>query len=361
MKEELNSFFAQGGFRILNESRNGKKLYYKVKEGNQLKIIIVCQISPSVDGEIQEYIKMIDKLRQDGIQQGYHRVEVLTIFFTFDVETVRSLVEQEELLYWIVDMNRKRLIIYENQPSDFYDAKKIIESYLYKEHSISSSYETHAHTLPFDKNLWKRICIGTTLLLLINVFVFLWLEYKGSTLDSVFMYKHGASSTAAIYLGHEYYRLFTSMFLHFGFPHLVNNMVVLVVAGTILEKQVGTIKYLIIYLLGGIGGNLLSLGVDIFLKRETLSAGASGAVYAVIGGILAIILIYKGRMPGLSGGSLGARLSLMVILMMYQGFSTTGIDNYAHIGGLISGFLLTLLLYRRKKDEKTRKENLSYD
>ena len=95
----------------------------------------------------------------------------------------------------------------------------------------------------------------TVLLILANILVFTAVEFTGGSEDTMHMLQCGAAYTPAIMQG-EYYRIFTSMFLHFGPQHLGNNMLVLFVLGGRLERTVGKLKYLLIYLLGGMGGNL---------------------------------------------------------------------------------------------------------
>ena len=82
----------------------------------------------------------------------------------------------------------------------------------------------------------------TVLLVAINVIVFFVLSFQGMTEDGRFMLDHGAMYVPEMLESGEYYRLFTSMFMHFGFPHLVNNMLILIVMGTILERELGTGK-----------------------------------------------------------------------------------------------------------------------
>ena len=98
----------------------------------------------------------------------------------------------------------------------------------------------------------------TVFLILANILVFTAVEFTGGSEDTMHMLQCGAAYTPAIMQG-EYYRIFTSMFLHFGPQHLGNNMLVLFVLGGRLERTVGKLKYLLIYLLGGMGGNLLCI------------------------------------------------------------------------------------------------------
>ena len=174
-----------------------------------------------------------------------------------------------------------------------------------------------------------------------NILVFIWLSLKGSTLNTSFMLEHGACYTPLILEG-EYYRLFTGMFLHFGLIHLLYNMVCLVALGDLLEKEAGTLRFLAIYLLGGVAGNLLSLALDLqgFRGGYAVSAGASGAVFAVIGGVLWIVIRRKGQFGRISL----QRMMLTVVLMVLQGFTESGTDNAAHVGGLVAGLVLAALL-----------------
>ena len=127
-----------------------------------------------------------------------------------------------------------------------------------------------------DKS-WANLClIGANLLL------FLLVELTGSTGDTAQMIRWGAAYTPLIQAG-EYYRLFTCMFLHFGFQHLLNNMLLLFFLGDYVERFIGKVRYLILYLAGGFLASLFSYLQDLQQGQDTVSAGASGAVFAVLG------------------------------------------------------------------------------
>ena len=115
------------------------------------------------------------------------------------------------------------------------------------------------------------------------------LEILGDTTNSRFMVDHGAMYTPMVMEG-QYWRLFSSMFLHFGFEHLAYNMFSLFFLGDILESIVGPVRYLIIYLIGGLGGNLVSFYMSIQSESYKISAGASGAIFAVMGAFFYIAL-----------------------------------------------------------------------
>ena len=124
-----------------------------------------------------------------------------------------------------------------------------------------------------DRNQ-KAAC--TTALIVINIGVFLVLSVLGATEDSLFMLEHGAMYEPYVVEGHQYYRMFTSLFLHFGIEHLLNNMVLLGALGWNLELETGRIKFLIIYFISGLGGNMLSLWMNMSTDKMVVSAGASG-------------------------------------------------------------------------------------
>lgn len=192
--------------------------------------------------------------------------------------------------------------------------------------------------------MYQKKAYCTMGLVLINVIVFFTLTMLGQTEDSGFMLAHGAMYAPYVLVQGEYYRIFTSMFLHFGFSHLMNNMIILLVLGWNLELELGKIKYICLYLVSGLGGTLLSLGIDIKTGEYAVSAGASGAIFGVIGALLYIALRNHGRVGNISGKG----IIFMIVCSLYYGFTGTGIGNWAHIGGLCVGFLAGILLYWKR-------------
>ena len=124
----------------------------------------------------------------------------------------------------------------------------------------------------------------------VNIIVFIILEILGNTADPRFMLEHGASYAPLVLEG-EYWRLFTSMFLHFGFEHLAYNMFSLLFLGDIVESVMGPVRYLIIYIVGGIGGNVISMMLSMRTGRYAVAAGASGAIFACMGAFLYFALM----------------------------------------------------------------------
>ncbi|MBS1334221.1 MAG: rhomboid family intramembrane serine protease [Blautia sp.] len=205
------------------------------------------------------------------------------------------------------------------------------------------------------KDFFKSRSVVNLTIVMINVIVFLVLSFMGDTENADFMVQHGASYTPYIVQDGKYYLLVTSMFLHFGLDHLFNNMVVLIFMGDVLEKKLGKIRYLFIYFGGGIAGNCLSVYMDLQKAQYPVSAGASGAIFAVIGAILWLIIKNKGRLGDISG----RKFVLMIVLSVFQGYTSIGVDNAAHIGGLVIGFFLCMILSIGVKESED--EYLTYD
>lgn len=189
-----------------------------------------------------------------------------------------------------------------------------------------------------------RKCYVNGILIAANVLFFLYLEISGSSENVQFMYEKGAMFAPAVLIDKEYYRLVTAMFMHFGIEHIINNMIILFALGDNLERALGHVKYLIFYLACGTGSNWISMmgnGMD----SMTVSAGASGAIFGVVGGLLYAVLINRGRLEDLSM----RQMLIMIALSLYLGFVDSGVDNVAHVSGLILGILFGIILYRRPK------------
>ena len=99
----------------------------------------------------------------------------------------------------------------------------------------------------------------TVLFILLNILIFVIVDFTGGSENTVHMIACGAAYPPLILEEGETYRLFTCMFLHFGIYHIANNMLVLFVLGQRLEPVLGKVKFILVYLLGGLGGNIFSL------------------------------------------------------------------------------------------------------
>lgn len=191
------------------------------------------------------------------------------------------------------------------------------------------------------ENQRKPIC--TFLLLAINVVFFLVQSSEGDVENVFYMMQRGAMYAPFVFDEGEYYRIFTSTFMHFGFEHLFNNMISLLIIGMYLEPAIGKVKFLLVYLLSGIGGSVASLWWQCQTGEYSVSAGASGAVFGLTGALLCVSLINHSYVAQLSKN----RILFSIAISLYNGFVSEGVDNAAHIGGVVSGLILTFLFCRQ--------------
>ena len=181
------------------------------------------------------------------------------------------------------------------------------------------------------------IVCGT--LVVINVIVYLICTFTGDLL-----YNIGELDAVAVLRYGEYGRILSSTFLHAGIEHLFNNMVILFFLGAMIEKVTGHLQFLILYLLSGIGANICSLIYKVIAMERIASVGASGAIFGLDGGLLAWILL----------DLTPKRVILMIALSLYNGFTAQNVDNAAHVGGLLTGFLAGALLCMIRKQKRNR-------
>lgn len=187
----------------------------------------------------------------------------------------------------------------------------------------------------------------TAMLVAVNIIIFFVLTMFGATEDSVFMLEHGAMYVPYLQERQEYYRIFSSMFLHYGFEHLMGNLVMLGLLGWQLEVELGSVKYIILYLVSGLCGQFAMVWYDVYTNNYVPFAGASGAIFGVIGALLYVTVRNRGHLGRVSGSGLLA----MIVISVYYGFTTPGIANLAHVGSLVAGFILAILLYRKRDYE----------
>ena len=151
---------------------------------------------------------------------------------------------------------------------------------------------------------------------------------------------HLDNSWMAVKLNGEYYRVFTSMFLHADIDHLLNNMFILFIIGKKYEEIEGKIRFVLVYFLGGILASIASLSYNMFMGNEIVSLGASGAIFALIGASVATVVKCRDKLRTVSK----RQMILFALFSLYAGFRSMETDNIAHLGGFIAGFLIGLVI-----------------
>lgn len=194
----------------------------------------------------------------------------------------------------------------------------------------------------------KQQPIVSGALVIANVVVYILCRFPGNRLEEL-----GWLTVSGVLGDGEYGRLIWSMFLHADLNHLASNMIILFFLGSMIEKEIGHIRYAVLYFLSGIGGGLLSLQYKVITDSMSASLGASGAVFGLDGVLLAMVLLWNERLPNVTS----TRVMLMIVLSLYSGFTGGNIDNAAHIGGLLVGFLggcVVCFFQRRKRRRDSR-------
>lgn len=207
------------------------------------------------------------------------------------------------------------------------------------QHQLASFEERLAVLTP---NPW-----GLYLMVALNVGV--WLMHVGAGLDpfkpgSEDLLRWGGNTAYAATREHELWRLLTAMFMHAGLLHLSLNMLGLWDAGAQLCRWFGNRQFLLMYLGSGLAGSALSLH---FAAQQSVSVGASGAVFGALGGLLAAGLQHRSQLPRILTRRLLLSQGIFVAYALIEGLRTQGVDNAAHVGGLVAGAAFGVVLTRK--------------
>lgn len=192
--------------------------------------------------------------------------------------------------------------------------------------------------------------VVTYALILINTILFFAMYFFGKGSQDVKTLLSFGASCGSYIKGGEYFRLITSAFLHIGVLHFLFNNYALYVIGVQIESFFGKGKYLLLYLGSAICGNLLSIT---FLPDNVVSAGASGAIFGLLGALLYFGYHYRVYL----GSVMKSQIIPLLLLNLGIGFLFPSIDLSAHIGGFLAGILLAMALGVKYKSTKSEKIN----
>ncbi len=255
-------------------------------------------------------------------------------------ETIQDIVASMNNV-WLFSEDYGKLYVYENQPQDFDGLYEVLDRRI-------------DHTGKWNqRGIREMYGVVTPILILINVVIYI---------VSVLCPKTNGYSNLMFFLAadsydiagrHEYYRLITAMFYHFNLLHLLSNMLALLALGSCTEKILGKTGYLLGYFLTGLTASFTSFISNID-KGYIFSGGASGAIFGLLGILVIYAFCNHGRVSGISI----QELIRMIFWTFLIGILAPGIDNHAHIGGLVAGLIVGIItiLYRQSK-QKVVKDN----
>ena len=290
---------------------------FRHRAGNHIIGVMQCTDENVIAGYKLESLR-------GNLSVVYGTANVLFVIFTDDPYRINQFIEADSG-HWIYNYTEGRLVIYENQPGTFFGAEKLFEPERVR------TRQNYVFTV-------------NNFIILVNVVVFAVMALKGNTQNTIYLYRCGGITPESLFEDHQVYRLFTSMFMHSGISHLVNNMIVLYFIGGTLEKYIGRVRYLIIYLLSRLLGGLISQIYYMAMAENVICVGASGAIFGAVGAMLTVVVVNHGRVENFTF----PRLIIYVVLSIYLGFTSQGVSLSAHLGGLATGFFTALLLYRKR-------------
>ena len=314
----------------------------------------------------------------DDMQAGYFGQPVYSVFWRINLDTGAITVpsDQPKELFGLRELAlaaRENALEEANAPPVF-DAVEEAEALVSGKPLTDTSVSKRAQTTPFkgfqntrrsrfralvmqasyDVRVKYSMPVLAITVLVANLMVLLFMYTYGDPHSASVGVRFGAIWLPPMLWGGEWWRMFTAIFVHFGPMHLIANTMGLLIFGTRIEKYFGRIAFLSIYLLSGLMGSLFSVANAYFRNAYGMvSAGASGAVYGLIGAMF----VYT-RFTRRDIETLNWRVMLIFIgIGLIMGFSMPGIDNAAHIGGLVGGGLvgfvmLALMAWKVKRARK---------
>ena len=325
MLERVVELLYRKGYRPL-EPEDGGVLVRETDE--VVYILALSTFRPELDTSLYE--KAASRLIFNVATRYQKKVELLNLVATESGMFQEDAMQFVERLHnvWFIAKDTGRIYIFENQPSQFDGLYEYIDNGVRDWKSNKNGF---------------RLTPVNMIIVALNVLCFIFVIVLNggyaATLDSDTMLRMGALSYDTFISG-KWYQIITSMFLHFGITHLFNNMILLIYAGCQLEQMVGKMRYLLLYVGSGIVGNAASLWYYHSIGEYAVSAGASGAIFGVIGALLVILAWNRTN----NAETTPRRLFFLAFITIYYGMTTIGVDNAAHIGGLISGIFGGFLL-----------------
>ena len=338
MRERLEEYFRSTGYKKLYTDQEGWLVYFLEESG----FVTVCAMLEDPEGNYSDYRKESEKIRWRFSDSGWQQVHLLTILLTDDVSKAMEAAADDRFC-WAVDLRSRQLVILPDAVENFYGLRSELEAVLAPPHYTSRYLEE-----PLEYEAGGKLCIRhigqrpivNHALLILNL-----MGYILCLLFPVAIYNWGDLRFSRVFGEGEWYRLFSHLFLHADPAHLTGNLLMLLLIGDITERAVGHLKYLILYICGGLFAAGVSMYVSYWRGSDIGSIGASGAIFSVVGLLLWVILRNSGKLEMLTT----KKMLFLIAYTLYFGFTSTGVDNAAHVGGLIGGFLGGILFYRKRK------------
>ena len=331
MKDKLGRFLQQEGYFPTTSSLPEFLVYFlPCNENAEVIVLVDYQKEIYLTKEIYGSIK--ENFIRSFKENGFSNVHILTMVLCKETERMDSVFGGDSFA-WYINSDKEELSIPEKHVEDFYGLKKRVEEFLGDTNQYKEEIETKHRDI--KKRNWKQLPYVNVCIVVINIIVFILCAFSQEVL-----YNKGAFSILLIQETKEYYRFLTSVFLHADIDHLLSNMLVLFFLGNGLELKVGHWKYLLLYFVSALGGNLLSAVYESYYGKLFTSVGASGAIFGVIAAVFILVIVQGGRWENITL----SRMLLMIAYSLYSGFISENVNNAGHIGGFVAG-LIVMIIY----------------
>lgn len=345
------------GFTNIGINRDNISLFQQVVEEGVF-VVAIYDCPTGLEYTTEQLSNINKQIQGYFLGKRYNNINLLGIICTNKVDNVRDISRSNNNL-WIIDTNKSQLVIYENQEESFPVIRKQITNILYNLRNTDESNNTielsqdspnHLSTKSVKSIISQYITQWNTIIIIACILVYFIVNFISIEKGNNYLVLSGALYWPSIVRANEYHRLITYMFLHANTTHLANNMLVLFFLGDNLERAAGKWRFLIIYFGSGIIAGFVSMSYNMINNLNVISVGASGAIFGVVGAMANIVIRNRGRLENIST----RQMVLFVVFSLYGGLTSQGVDNAAHIGGLISGFVLAAVFYRRPKKRQIK-------
>lgn len=338
--EKINQYLIEREFQRIPTDCDIVRMY-ATYEKSHLYLINLIELEHGYAFDFEKYDHYKELTRQQFKNNHADKVVLLNVILIddskriYDELNVAPELESDFIdISWIVDTTEKALVIPENQINSVIKLEKDLEMLL--------GNDSIERLKLVRRNKWS---IMTYLLIVINTLIWLAMELTGGSYDPNNLLRFGAIYMPLIIEENEYWRLFTANFIHIGATHLFFNSFSLFIFGSRLEKYMTRLQFLIVYISSGLFGAAFSFTSHLISDRLAITAGASGAIYGLIGSI-----IVCSRVTGKAIDGLNDYIMIIFFIMgMAISLASPNVDSIAHVGGFIGGILFTILVLKRTK------------
>jgi len=335
----IRNFFGQQNFAQVSTNADNIEIFVNTADRDRIFCVLIDNRG-ALTLNINHILQIKSRL-ESGMETG----GILFLVVTDNVERDKELASASGETLWLVDSINERLLIFEDQPDDFYGLRTGIERSVVENEESVFSPKGIQKAIKRNNFPWVSIII-----IAVNVIWYIVIAALGNPEDANHMQEMGAAYGPYVFEKYQFWRLITSMFMHFGISHLMGNMIYLALFGTTVEKAIGHWRFLAIYMLSGFAASLISCGYYYLSGFYVVSAGASGAVYGLIAAVAYLTFKNRGRM---GSKEMWIRIGIVLIFIFYSNFINSEVDAVAHLAGFGFGLLLSATFIGGRKNEKS--------